>query len=146
MAWFGRRNGRHRVISSASAKLSAGAEAFLSGDYANHLRRQCEPVPAWAQQNALAHRDLESLRRTRQEASAVKRVTRSSSREDQAWMGALRFLMAELLEVVGDSAEALAQLQRGVLVPLELQLICQDKLTVSEVVRCTEAALRSSIR
>jgi hypothetical protein len=54
--------------------------------------------------------------------------------------------MAELLEVVGDSAEALAQLQRGVLVPLELQLICQDKLTVSEVVRCTEAALRSSIR
>ena len=50
-----------RAIGAASAQLIAGTEAFLSGDYANHLHRGGS-VSVWARLNALAHCDIGTLK------------------------------------------------------------------------------------
>jgi hypothetical protein len=62
MKWMGRTGGRGPRTTPGD-RLVADSEAFLSGDYASHLRRQGELVPGWAWLNVIAHGDLEDLRR-----------------------------------------------------------------------------------
>jgi hypothetical protein len=57
----------------------------------------------------------------------------------------LRFIAAELMEVVSGRSEMLLNVQRDILVPLENELMAKGDLTASELVRSTRAALRSNI-
>lgn len=142
MAWFGQHD-QERPLTAASSRLIADAEAFLSGNYANHLCRQRDMVPGWARLNTFAHGDLRSLRRARR-----PRVRPPSAVTDPAaeeWNIAQQVLADELLELVDADAELLAHVQESVLVPLEFVLMQEDDLTAFDLVQFTRAALRSCI-
>ncbi len=93
----------------------ADCEAFLLGRYAESLEARSEPVPVWAWTNVLAHGCREDVCR----ASAGGRVGWSSTRR---WRVARTAAAGELLDRVGSGA-SLADMQREVLVPLELELV-----------------------
>lgn len=59
--WFARTGVHHDPILSSRARPVPDVEAFLCGDYAEHLRRQGESVVGWAWLNRLAHDYLERL-------------------------------------------------------------------------------------
>jgi hypothetical protein len=144
MTWFGRREGKERPLKAAGSRLVADTEAFLSGDYANHLRRQSDGVPGWAQLNNFAHGDIEALRRARRPFAARKQAS-FAERSEEAWRSAQRVLAGELIDLVDGDPGKLSHVQRCVLVPLELQLVHKGDLTAFELVQFTWAALRSSI-
>ena len=93
----------------------ADCEAFLLGRYAELLEARSEPVPVWAWTNVLAHGTGEDVER----AAAGGRVGWSSTRR---WRVARTSAAGELLDRVG-SGMSLADMQREVLVPLELELV-----------------------
>ena len=129
---------------SASSRLIAGTEAFLSGDYANHLHRHSDRIPGWARLNTLAHGDIDSLRRAEQTRSAGK-PTSLTDLADDSWRSALRILARELNQLVGEDSDLLTHLQQYALVPLEFRLMREGGLTAFELVQLTRAAVRSSI-
>ncbi|HWD51441.1 MAG TPA: hypothetical protein VG412_03510 [Acidimicrobiales bacterium] len=156
MAWFGKHNERERInerkryhererpLAAASSRLIADAEAFLSGDYADHLFRKFDMVPGWARLNAFAHGDLEKLRRARR-SPVVRPPAMTADPAAEEWVIAHRILADELLELVDGDAELLGHVQESVLVPLEFVLMHEDDLTAFDLVQFTRAALRSSI-
>jgi hypothetical protein len=146
MVWAGWQEGdEERPLVAATARLIADTEAFVSGDYADHLRRHGDMVPGWARLNLLAHSDLERLRRARLPFSSRKPAL-FAKRTGDAWRSAIRVLADELIEVVESDSEMLSYVQRCALVPLELELMHEVDLTAFELVQFTRAALRSVIR
>lgn len=146
MTWFGSRKEVDRPLVSASSRLIADTEAFLSGQYADHLQRHRDAVPAWARLNALAHGDLATLGQDRRTLSATRLAAIANSPEE-VWRRAEQLLAAELLEFVDDDPEKLSCVQKSVLVPLELSLILVEVergLSAAELVQATRSALRSS--
>jgi hypothetical protein len=97
------------------ADLAEDAEAFLSGDLAERFVRRYEPVPVWAWTNLLAHAAGERLRDERGATSP-----RGPAAYHQ-WRAARSYLAAEVLDLA-DACGPLAELQRGLLLPLELRL------------------------
>lgn len=105
---------------AAAAALVAESEAFLAG----HLAEQMEldgysggddPVPSWTWTNLLAHGQEQELREERA-AVAAGRVDPSDE-----WRTARSYLAAEVMEIA-ELYAPLAEVQRAVLVPLELEL------------------------
>jgi hypothetical protein len=140
--WFARKGVHHGPILSSRARLVADVEAFLCGDYAEHLRRQGESVVGWAWLNRLAHDDLESLHKV------CASVIEIGNWAEVEWIYAEQILVNELIELVGNDSQLLLHLQSAVLVPLEHQLIQAETrhgLTPVGLVQSTRAALRSSI-
>ena len=135
---------KRRSLSRDCDRLISDAEAFLSGDYENHVRRHDRRVPGWARLNRFAHGDLRIVRRARRPFAATKSAAFADWPEE-AWRSAQRIVASELLALVGDSPGLLLQLQRSVLVPLELELIgaeAKSHLTALELVQVTRLALR----
>ncbi len=128
----------------ASSRLIADTEAFLSGEYASHLRRHRDAVPGWAQLNQIAHGDIESLRSARRRLAARRPATFADPPEE-AWRTAHELLAGEIIELVGGDPWLLSHLQLNVLVPLELQLMHEGDLTAFELVQFTRSALRSTL-
>lgn len=95
-----------------SQELIGDCEAFLSGRYAERLRRRAVPVPTWAWTNLLAHGTEADLR---SELASSQRALR------RGWPAARAYLTTEVLTAV-DRGTRLADLQREVLRPLELEL------------------------
>jgi hypothetical protein len=146
MTWFGPQEGEEEFpLTMDSSRLTADAEAFLSGDYADHLRRRCAPVPGWGQLNAFAHGDLDHLQRVRQPV-AERKLARIAEGSEEAWGSALQVLAGELMDLVEGDPRVLSLVQRSVLVPLEFELMAEDDLTPFDLVQFTRAALRSSIQ
>lgn len=144
MTWFGRRQGKERPPTGASSRLIADTEAFLSGEYASHLRRHSDTVPPWALLNQFAHADIETLHRARSPLSARQPVSFANPTQD-AWRTAQDLLAGEIGELVGDDRWFLSHLQRNVLIPLELRLMYECDLTAFELVQLTRSALRSTL-
>jgi hypothetical protein len=141
-----RRRNNETPVSAASYRLIDAAEAFLSGDYANYLRRRSDTVPGWARLNTFAHGDLESVRQVGQLFPATV-PERFAGWSEETWKIAQRVLAKELLDLVHDDSGTLSRVQQKVLLPLELQLIhieAESGLTALELVQSTRAALRSS--
>lgn len=117
-------------------ELLADTGAFLLGHYAERLERQSVVVPVWAWTNLLAHGTEDELR-------AEMACTRCGSVGSGAWRAARAYLATEVLEAAGRES-TLPELQRQVLVPLELSLA-----TRSEVQRWNRqqwvAAVRSAL-
>jgi hypothetical protein len=143
MAWFGHHD-QERPLTAASSRLIADAEAFLSGNYADHLGRQRDIVPGWARLNTFAHGDLLSVRRARRPQMVRPPAAIADPGADE-WGIAQQILADELLELVDGDAELLGHVQESVLVPLEFILMKEDDLTAFDLVQFTRAALRSCI-
>jgi hypothetical protein len=95
-------------------QLVADCEAFLVGRYADELDARRLTVPTWAWTNLLAHGSATDLRLR---AGTAPQGTPAST----AWRAARAYLATEILDSV-DRGASLAELQRAVLRPLELQL------------------------
>lgn len=147
MSWFESRRIRHAVAASGGARLIATTDAFFAGTYADDLRRHREPVPGWARLNTLAHGDLSDIRLLRR-SLAIRKAAAFADWHEETWRKAERTLANELLDLVGSDADALARIQRRVLVPLELGLMNSEAaggLSVGQLLDSTRSALRSSI-
>jgi hypothetical protein len=143
---FRRRKYDDSPVSAASCRLIDDTEAFLSGDYANHLRRRRDTVPGWARLNTFAHGDLETVRQVGHPFPATV-PERLAEWSEETWKVAQRVLAKELLDLVDNDSGTLSRVQQTVLVPLELQLIhieAESGLTALKLVQFTRAALRSS--
>ena len=118
-------------------------EAFLAGRLVDHLSALDVDVPAWAALNRLAHAD-------RSELQAVVNGTAESwgtcpLLTQPPWAASERALVRVLL-ARAPSAEALAEVQRTTLVPLELGLIDRCRaygMTAEQVLASAAGALRS---
>ena len=114
MRWFGWLRRRRGI------ELVGECEAFLAGRLAERIEERAERVPVWAWTNLLAHGSEQDLcserRRARQQCSVIS----------HQWCEGRSFLVAELLDLA-DEFGPLAEIQRTVLVPLELELAsCTD--------------------
>jgi hypothetical protein len=133
MRWFGgppesgQRWHRRRSVAARGDAEEGAAEpvsdgdpasdcaAFLLGRYAEYLEARSVPIPVWAWTNVLAHGCQDDIDR----AAAGARGGWSSTRK---WRVARAFVAGEVLDRVGHGA-SLVELQREVLVPLELELV-----------------------
>lgn len=89
--------------------------AFLDGSLAEYRAEHGQPVAPWEWTNLLAHASEETLRdqldpRGDEEVSPV------------AWRGARSYLIQEILDLASEQHRSLSDLQRGLLVPFELDL------------------------
>lgn len=128
---------RRRKARALGAELTADAEAFLTGRYAERLEAQDRVVPVWAWTNLLAHGSAASLR--------LEAVGAAFPAEPRTWRSARAVLASEVLDAA-PSEETLGEVQAAVLAPLELKLSMRSdatrwgQRTWTEAVR---AALRS---
>jgi hypothetical protein len=139
-----RRADEDRPFTAATSWIVADAEAFLSGEYCDLLRRNGARVPGWAQLNPIAHGDIKRFRRIRR-GNGTKRLVTHADRAHQMWWCAQRMLASEIIELVQGDPERLSHVQRDVLVPLEFRLMHEGDLTAYELVLLTRDALRSTI-
>ena len=100
-----------------ASELVGECEAFLAGYLAERKEAEAS-VPVWAWTNLLAHGAEQDLRSDR-EASRGRRASSWSSWDE--WHDARSYLAAELLDLA-EAYGPLDEIQRGVLVPLELEL------------------------
>ena len=105
---------RRQPHSAPGPELVADGEAFLRGRLVERIESRGERVPAWTWTNLLAHGTMDDLR-----AEVLPR-RRSATAEGQ-WRQARSFLAGEVLVCAG-AYTSLSELQRVVLVPLELSL------------------------
>ena len=96
--------------------LARQCEAYLAGRFAHFVRRGREPPP-WAWFAVLAHADEDEVEAIASAGLPDRRIRRSDS-----WDQALAFLAQEMLCRATDAHQGLRDLQRSVLVPLELEL------------------------
>jgi hypothetical protein len=136
----GRSAGGHRWRDSSVADE---VEAFLMGRLVDHLAARCQPVPAWAMLNRLAHADSGELR------SLVDGTGGGWGGGPPIiqvpWASAERFIAGNLL-ARATTPEALATIQGATLMPLELRLIERskvEKLTVDQVFAAGAEALET---
>ncbi|HUZ09653.1 MAG TPA: hypothetical protein VMU76_05735 [Acidimicrobiales bacterium] len=110
------RRGRAR----RDSELVGDCEAFLAG-YLAERKGAAASVPVWAWTNLLAHGAEEDLRSDR-ETSPTRRVGSCGE-----WHDARSYLAAELLDLA-DTYGPLDEVQRAVMVPLELELASSDEV------------------
>jgi hypothetical protein len=100
----------------AEIGLVEESQAFLDGRYAELAASSGETrVPVWAWMNLLAHG-----------TEAELRVTASQLLVTQGWRQARAFVAGEVIDVIDAGLMSLSQVQRDILVPLELDVLsCQ---------------------
>jgi len=108
------------VLPDRAEALGDDVEAFLGGDLVEHLVSERQPVPAWAVLNKLAHATVQELADL-----AGPDGDPASDERAPCWKRSQRSLAAELLE--GATTDGLAEIQRTVLVPLELWMIDRSR-------------------
>lgn len=92
-------------------------DCYLAGSYAEWLLRRHRSVPAWAWVNPLAHCTLAEL----DDLRMGEFPSTDHDVDVSLWQQVVMFLANEVLERVDDD-DALRELQRAVLVPIELRL------------------------
>lgn len=140
--WWRSRRLRGSKPATEGELLVEDATAFLSGTYADHLRKAARAIPSWSWLNACAHGDLYRIEDVHRLAS----LALLTDVRDDPWRHAQRQLARELLEIVRDDQALLSKIQSRILVPLELELIDAEvagELTAHALVSTFRAALRS---
>jgi hypothetical protein len=102
-----------RAVQAQAEELIAEAEAALRGRLVEAACGHERPGAAWVCLNTLAHADWGTL-------SEVADGSRRG--HGDVWAAALMFLAGEALSASG-SADALVEVQRGGLIPLELDVL-----------------------
>lgn len=124
-----------------ASRLVFETEMFLTGEFAERVSPPRHEQPGWRWLNALAHGDLQRLYALCAPSSSDHGVAWSAGGD---WTKARRLLAFEVLVSVDDDAQALANLQRTVLQPLERKLLTGAHVeTADELVRLTRDALAS---
>ena len=103
---------RWRERSTSAAGLVEECEAFIDGQAAELAGAWGVPVPVWAWMNLLAHGTEDELR---DEAAALPGSDR--------WRQARAFVAGELVDLIDAGRVSLAEFQREVLMPLELDVM-----------------------
>jgi hypothetical protein len=112
---------KDNVAALLGAELAKQSEAFLQGRLAETVEEQLMvPVPVWVWTNLLAHGAEEELVLER----ANTRASRSPRHGD--WRNARSYLAGQVLDLAA-TCGPLDELQRSVLVPLELELAAADE-------------------
>lgn len=104
-----------------SRTLVGESEAFLIGQLAEQIDRNGERVPVWAWTNLLAHGSAADLETERQ--VPYIRVNTPGER----WRAARSYLAEEVSDLA-EGDEPLVEIQRKVLVPLELELASRNEV------------------
>ncbi len=112
---------RKRKHQAGSSSLVSECEAFLNGTLAEYWEERGIAVPVWAWTNLLAH-GAEPLI-----GECVTRQT-PSRRWVRSWRVARSYLANEVIDLV-DSQCTLADMQSGVLVPLELEMAARSDVS-----------------
>ncbi len=99
-----------------AAGLIEECQAFLVGSYADHLDGKGLTIPTWAWTNLLAHGSVADLHRAEDSSH-----TQGSPAHLQ-WRAARSHLAREILDQSRNCPVDLEELQRKVLIPLELEL------------------------
>ncbi|MGH9004171.1 MAG: hypothetical protein ACRDYV_13685 [Acidimicrobiia bacterium] len=123
--------------------LADEVEAFLGGRFVDHLAKHGQPVPAWAVVNRLAHADHAELVRL---VDGDLLDARYGAAKPHGWAVPERFIAANILVTRGATPERLREIQRVVLVPLELRLIedtRHEKMTAEQVLDAVARSLES---
>ena len=119
----GRRGWSGPAVESAADRSGPRAlpqnefDAYLDGSYVTWLLSNGQPVPGWAWLNRVAHGQLDDIRAM---ATHLRRLP-ATREEVGAWQQVAAFLAKEVVAAAGDE-EQLLDLQRRVLVPVELHL------------------------
>ena len=92
-------------------------DAFLAGRYAEYAARHGLPIPAWAWINRLAHATPDEL-----DQLADRKPLRDNDGEVSAWRATVTILARKIRSRIGSDDQKLRELQRLVLVPVELTL------------------------
>ena len=119
---------------SAAVTMVRDCEAFLAGEYVERAEHASGGLPAWAWLNLLAHGSHDQL----VEATARLGAVDADEWRDRRWRNAQGYLAGELLDACNGEPAALRDLQRRVLVPLELDL-------TSAVTRLDPAGLAKAV-
>lgn len=119
------------VVDPYEEVLVEECESFLAGGYVERCEACGEPVPVWAWMNVLAHGTDAELR-----AAAANR-----SEGDEGHQ-ALAFVAGELVDLIDDGCVDLEELQRDVLMPLELDVIACPAATRWSAAELVSALLR----
>jgi hypothetical protein len=119
-------------------ELVQESDLYLSGYYADYLDSRNRPVPTWAWLSVLVHGSSEHLRSLAMQDDLGGRLPTRRI----LWWQAIGFLAGEILAQHGDDV-GLDQLQRSVLVPLELTWLTTDHgyLHPGELVKTVLGAL-----
>ncbi len=118
MVWPSFRKWNERVASSEERALVRECEIFMSGRYATFLYARGLDVPQWAWLSELAHAPAERL-----SAAAVQaRRRRAHIYPPRRWQGATSLVAHELVATAQRTGDTLEDIQRLVLLPIELEL------------------------
>lgn len=96
--------------------LVRDCEAFLSGCLVDQLIDRHEPVPDWVWLNVLAHGGEEEI------AALAGETAAPNPAWERSWRQALELLAHEIITAECATGSSLLDLQRRVLIPLELEL------------------------
>jgi hypothetical protein len=128
------------AVGPEGTALAEEVEAWLNGELAAVLARSTGALPSWLVLNRLAHADPDVLVPL---AGGVEPSERSPFERVPTWAAAEQGLARELVGD-GDDPEAMAEVQRRLLVPLELRLIelaSHRPVTLGQVVTSAAKAL-----
>lgn len=107
---------RERALRSQSSRVVREIERFLAGDMVDAFSARGRWVPAWAWISLLTHAPAEVL-----QAHAGRGVgPKLRGQLDPAWSGAVALLCRELLLVADQTGNSVEDLQRDVLLDVEL--------------------------
>ena len=98
--------------SRVDSDLANECEAFLAGHWAEHRRANGLPVPTWASLNQAAHASADILA-----VAAIRPANRTPSSSTDIETLVARALLA------ASPPDEVSQLQRRILVPLEMELM-----------------------
>lgn len=115
--------------------LAKEAEAFLSGAFARLLIHKHPSVPEWAWLNVVAHGTEAQI------ASFLAENAHGLSPVEQVWRDAMTFLDREVIATKRAVGCSLEELQRCVLVPLELEMATQPSVSPEQLLRLAFDAL-----
>ena len=106
----------HRGATSIAEELIGECEAFLAGTLVEVLELHGESTPTWAWSNLLAHASDAVLHE-----ESVQETDEDPANERARWRAARSYLAKRVLEYAAQFGP-LEDLQRAVLIPLELDL------------------------
>jgi hypothetical protein len=134
-----RRNGRRepdRRVTGVETSVGDECEAFLAGQLGAYLHRSGRPISPAGWLNQLVHGTTNEL--------ALMAVGSHPSLDPSNWQQAMAYLARSLLERARDTGRPIGELQRELLLPLELELLGNPDAVdfdPADVIRLTLARL-----
>jgi hypothetical protein len=137
------RRNRQQSTDVSQEALVAEAERFLNGHYLDDAFATSREIPGWVWLSTLAHGDAEALL----DAESWLASGRPVRSEYDTWGRVLQLLAREIRSMTETTTCTLAEIQRELLVPLELAIIASPvgPATMYRVVTSMLAHVRTQV-